>query len=130
MGASAVEMSRKTLINRKLTRFERDCARLSSMQRRNADVTMKIGALGVTKQHMVTIELFICDHGTLKTAYAQKKITLKKHRNWPVKGLNNTRLNFINFRQHVLNVERKKLTCLLEGKARGPFGIDFRILIT
>ena len=37
-----------------------------------ADVTMKIGALSVTKQHIGSIKLLICDREVLEIAYAQK----------------------------------------------------------
>ena len=47
---------------------------LSSKQQPDAyaDVTMKIWALGVTKQHIVSINFLICDHEILEIAYAQK----------------------------------------------------------
>ena len=61
-------------------------AGLSSKQRPNADVTMKIWALGVSKQRTVSIKLLICDDEILEIAYAQKKL-LKTHRNLPIKGL-------------------------------------------
>ena len=41
----------------------------SSKQRPNADVTIKTWALGVTKQHIILIELVVCDHEILEIAY-------------------------------------------------------------
>ena len=35
---------------------------------------MKIWALGVTKQHIVSFELLICDHEILEIAYAQENL--------------------------------------------------------
>ena len=57
-------------------------ARISNKQRPNADVSITIWALGVIKQHIVSIELLICDHEILEIPFAQKKKRIKHTEIW------------------------------------------------
>ena len=94
-GASAVENDSKKHLQTENLPDLSTTARLSSCkQLPNADVTITIWAVGAIKQHIVWIELLICDYEILDTAFAQKKKTLKKHRNLGLKGLMVLRLFF------------------------------------
>ena len=70
--AFAVENDSRNTHKPKTYQIWADSTCLSSKQRPNADVTMKLWALGVTKERIVSIKLPLSDNEILEIAYAQK----------------------------------------------------------